>query len=269
MSLSRSISPAAPTWRRSGVARCVLAIAALAAISPARAGILEDDEARRAIIELRGRMGQLESRSNEQVGQLREEVQQLRRTLVELNNQLELMRTEEARLRGQNEQLARDVAELQRRQKDVTQGIDERLRRVEPQKVTVDGKEFTADPAEVQAYEAALTPLRNGDFAAAAPALANFLQRFPNSGYVDSARFWLGNAQYGRRQYKEAIASFRSFIAGAPQHPRAPEALLAVANCQIEMKDAKSAKATLNELVRAYPQSEAAGAARERLVTLR
>ncbi|HVE53150.1 MAG TPA: tol-pal system protein YbgF, partial [Ramlibacter sp.] len=41
------------------------------------------------------------------------------------------------------------------------------------------------------------------------------------------------------------------------------------ANCQIELKDAASARRTLDDLVKAYPQSEAAVAARERLARLR
>jgi len=246
---------------------CALLLAA--PLVGAQASIFEDGEARRAILDLRARVNQVEQRQTEQLNQLRDEIQQLRRTLLDVNNQLELMRNEVATLRGQKEQLGRDVAELQRRQKDVVQGIDERLRRVEPQKVAVDGKEFLADPEEKRQYDEALAPLRNGEFAQSATALSSFLRRYPNSGYVDSARFWLGNAQYGKREYREAIASFRAFIAGAPQHPRAPEALLAIANCQIEMKDSKAAKATLNELVKAYPQSEAAHAARERLVSLK
>jgi tol-pal system protein YbgF len=249
----------------------VLALAALLAVSSggARAALFEDDEARKAILELRNRVGQLERSNTEQGSALRDEIQQLRRQLVELNNQLELMRGEEAKLRGLNEQLVRDVSELQRRQKDATQGIDERLRKFEPQQVTVDGKTFNADPDEKRLYEEALAPLRNGDFAASSNLLSAFLQRYPRSGYVDSARFWLGNALYGKRQYKEAIASFRAFVSGAPQHPRAPEGLLAIANCQIEMKDSKGARATLGELLKVYPQSEAAQAARERITALR
>jgi tol-pal system protein YbgF len=81
--------------------------------------------------------------------------------------------------------------------------------------------------------------------------------------------FWLGNAQYGMRDYKEAMASFRSVVASAPDHPRAPEALLSVANCQMELKDAKGAKRTLDDLLKTYPKSEAAQAGKERLASLK
>ena len=237
-----------------------------------RAQLFPDNEARKAIVELRAseeaqskRIAELAAANKD----LLDQVQQLRRSLLDLNNQLEALRADLARQRGADEQLARDVAELQRRQKDIAQGVDERMRRLEPQKVAVDGKEFLADADEKRQYEEAFALIRGGDFAGAGTALAGFARRYPASGYIDSVRFWLGNAQYGKREYKEAIATFRAFVAGAPDHPRVPEALLAVANCQAEMKDSKGARATLSELVKKFPQSEAAQAGKERLAALK
>jgi len=163
----------------------------------------------------------------------------------------------------------RDVAELQRKQKDVQSGIDERIRKLEPVKVSLDEKEFLADPEEKRMYEEAFAFIRKGDFNAAAAGLSTFVRRYPQSGYVDSAQFWLGNAQYGRREYREAIGSFRALLAARPEHPKAPEAMLAIANCQVELKDTKGARKTIGELVQAYPKSEAAQAGRERLASIK
>ena len=194
---------------------------------------------------------------------------QLRRSLLELSNQIEALRNEMASMRGQNERLARDVADIQRSQKDITQGVDERLRKFEPAKITVDGKEFVADPAEKQEFDAALATLRKGEFAAAQNSFVAFMKRFPQSGYTSSALFWLGNAQYALRNYRDAVANFRTLVTLEPGHMRAPEALLSMANCQVELKDVKSARKTLEDLVKAYPQSEAASVAKERLVRLK
>ncbi len=254
--------------------RIATALLVLTAAS-AQAQLFPDNEARKAILELRASDEQTAKRLAELTAAnkaLLEQVQQLlplRGSVLELNNQLEALRAELARQRGVNEQLARDVADVQRRQKDIAQGVDDRIRKLEPQKVTVDGKEFLADADEKRQYEEAFALIRNSDFAGAATALTAFARRYPASGYIDSARFWLGNAQYGKREYKEAITSLRSFIAGAPDHSRVPEALLAVANCQAEMKDSKGARATLNELVKKFPQSEAAQAGKERLAALK
>jgi TolA-binding protein len=83
------------------------------------------------------------------------------------------------------------------------------------------------------------------------------------------ARYWQANALYGKRDYAAAIAAFRAFIARAPDSERAPEALLAIANSQAEMKDRAAARKTLDELLKAYPKSEAAVAGKERLAALK
>ena len=251
-----------------------LATAAMlaASLSSAHAAIFEDGEARRAILEMRQRVDGLQlsqQRSAEEVRKLGEENAQLRRSLLDLQTQIETLRAEQAKLNGQNEQLLRDVGELQRRQKDIAQGVDERLRQFEPIKVTVDGREFQADPAEKRDFEAALAVFRSGKFPDASAAFAAFVRQYPRSGYVPSARFWLGNAQYATREYKEAIGNFKQMLAEAPTHARAPEAALSIANCQIELKDTRTARKTLEDLLRAYPQSEAAVAAKERLSRLK
>ena len=251
-----------------------LATAAMlaASLSSAHAAIFEDGEARRAILEMRQRVDGLQlsqQRSAEEMRKLGEENAQLRRSLLDLQTQIETLRAEQAKLNGQNEQLLRDVGELQRRQKDIAQGVDERLRQFEPIKVTVDGREFQADPAEKRDFEAALAVFRSGKFPDASAAFAAFVRQYPRSGYVPSARFWLGNAQYATREYKEAIGNFKQMLTEAPTHARAPEAALSIANCQIELKDTRTARKTLEDLLRAYPQSEAAVAAKERLSRLK
>jgi tol-pal system protein YbgF len=104
---------------------------------------------------------------------------------------------------------------------------------------------------------------------AAANVFSDFTRRYPRSGYGVAALFWLGNAQYANRDYKEAIKNFSALLARAPDHARAPESLLSVANCQLELKDTKSARKTLTDVVKSYPQTEAATAATERLAKLK
>jgi tol-pal system protein YbgF len=147
--------------------------------------------------------------------------------------------------------------------------IDDKLKQSEPSKVSVDGREFNADPKEKADFDAALGVFRSGQFAQAQTAFAEFVKRNPQSGYNPSALFWLGNAQYATRNYNEAIANFRSMLSLAPDHVKAPEAVLSIANCQIELKDTRAARRTLEDLTKAYPQSEAAQAGRERLSRLR
>jgi tol-pal system protein YbgF len=256
-------------------ATLTFAAALLLAASPAQA-FLDDKEARRAIVELRERVTASETQVQEQLtglvsanAQLVEQLTALRRSLLELNNQLESVRGELARVRGGNEELARQVAVLQKGQQDAHQVFDERLRQFEPLKLTQDGTEISVMPAEKRAFDAALEHIRSGDFDKSAAELAEFRRRFPDSNYLPSVNFWLGNALYGKRDYREAINAFRAFVAAAPQHPRAPEALLALANSQAEMKDPRAARRTLDELMKNYPDSDAAEAGKQRLASIR
>jgi tol-pal system protein YbgF len=235
----------------------------------AHAALFEDDEARKAILDMRQRFDASQQRLNEDLRRANDDNAQLRRSLLELSGQIEQLRNELAKMRGQDEQLARDLAEIQRAQKDISQGVNDRLSRFEPSKVTVDGREFVADPAEKQEFEGALAVMRKGDFAGAQTAFTNFLKRYPQSGYKAPALFWLGNAQYALRNYRDAVVNFRALVAADAEHVRAPEAVLAIANCQVELKDVKGARKTLEDLIKAYPQSEAASVAKERLARLK
>jgi tol-pal system protein YbgF len=269
-------------WKHSTKILCrgMAVLVLFSAFQPAHAGLFDDEEARKAILDLRTRVDQNRQATDAQNAELKrlQETQLkaaeesntlLRRSLLDLQNQIEALRTELARLRGQDEQLARDVAEMQRRQKDMAQGIDERVRRFEPVKVSLDGREFTAEPAEKRDFDTAFAQFRKPDYAAAATAFADFIKRYPQSGYNPSALFWLGNAEYATKDYREAVVHFRSLIAAAPEHPKAPEAALGLANSQIELKETRAARKTLEDLMKVYPQSEAAVAAKDRLSKLR
>ena len=235
----------------------------------AHAALFEDDEARRAILDLRQKFDISQQRMSEDARKANDDNAQLRRSLIDLSNQIEVLRSEMASLRGQSEQLSKSVADTQRTQKDLTQGVDDRLRKFEPGKVTVDGREFAAEPAEKQEFETALAVFRKGDFATAQTSFLGFINRYPKSGYRVPALFWMANAQYALRDYRSAVANFRALVAADPEHVRAPEALLSIANCQVELKDSKAARKTLEDLVKTYPQSEPASVAKERLSKLK
>ena len=253
----------------------------------AHAGIFDDDEARKAILDLRQQITSLNATVNTSLSAAQqrntEEIAQLRKSMFELQNQIDKQKGEISQLRGDNEVLARNLAEMQIRQKDMlqaseqklqaveqrSQAVEQKLTKLDPVKVVLDGREFMADPAEKRDFDAAFALFRTGDFVKSQKALFDFFQRYPGSGYSPSALYWLGNAQYSNRDYKEAIINFRSMISKNPDHMRAPEAMLSIANCQLEMKDPKSAKKTLEDLMKAYSKSEAAFAGAERLRTLK
>lgn len=254
-------------------------IAGLMLAGTAQAALFSDDEARAAILELRRQVESLrielrdlradsERRLKTNREQLSDEIATFGRSLLDLQRQNELLRGDLARMQGAYEELARQVANAQRAQKDDAQNIMDRLAKLEPLKVAIDGMEFTATPGEKRDFDLALDTFRKGDFPTAQTYFVAFINRYPASPYSTSGLFWLGNAQYALRDYPNAISNFRLLLAKDPQHLRAPEALLSVANCQLELKDTVAARATLEQLIRAYAGSDAAKAASERLAAL-
>lgn len=248
--------------------RCVGVALLVGGFGSASAGLFDDEEARRAILdmrqvdaELRQQMDVLKRDGEELSRRSSNEVLELRRSLIDLQNQLDASRADAAKFRGQQEQTARDLAEMQRN----SQTLEGRLRKLEPMPVTLDGREFLAGPAERKEFESALAIFRNGDFAKAQISFQEFLGRHPQTGYRASALFWLGNAQYATKDYRDAMTNFRLLVSSGADHVRVPEAMLAIANCQLELKDLKAARKTLDELVANHPDSEAASAAKDRL----
>jgi tol-pal system protein YbgF len=289
--------------RPGGALAARLALACVLGLGlPQAHAFLTDEEARRAVVDLRARLTAMESELRARVAavedagkrrqadasaaaasqataqvaalasqmnsQLDAMLQTFQRSIFDLNSKIDELRTDVNNLRGANEQLTRDLSELQRVQRDVAQSFDDRFRRVEPVKVESDGREFTALPEERRQFEEAMRVLRGGEFDKALRALIAFQRRYPGSGYVDTARYWTANAHYVQRNHDAAIRAFRLFIDEAPQHPRAPEALLGLANSLAETRDRDGARRTLEELLKTYPRSEAAAEGRGRLAAL-
>jgi tol-pal system protein YbgF len=256
----------------------------LCLLGSAQAALFGDDEARKAITELRQkfelqkqdfetRLAQQQQRQAAEVEKLKAEnkeaAEQNRRSLLDLGNQLEVMRAEMAKIRGQEELNTRNLVEVQRRMKDLSQAFNDRLGRLEPGRVSVDGREFVVEPDERRDYEAALALFRAGEFDPSESAFLSVIKRFPRTGYAPLIYFWMGNAQYATGEYKAALQNFKNLLNLDPEHLRVPEAMLSIANCLLELKDSKGAKKALEDLVKRFPKSEAAAAAKERLARMR
>ncbi|CAG2127565.1 tol-pal system protein YbgF [Cupriavidus plantarum] len=234
----------------------------LLAATQAHAGVFDDDEARKAVITLRDQFNGFQATASQRIDQ-NSKVQ------LDMQNQLEGLRQEVARLRGQNEVLQNQVDTLQRQQKDYYADLDARLKKFEPQQVTVDGREGLSQPTEKPEYDAALKQFQSGDFKGAGSAFSSFARKYPQSPYLPLAQFWLGNSLYAQRDYKGSISVLQSMVDANPTHPKAPDAMIAIANNQLESNQKAAAKKTLENVVAKYPGTEGAQAASNRLKTLK
>ena len=277
----------------------------------AQAALFEDEEARRAILDLRQRLEnqrQTQLQSSEQTLQksleqsqkqfeilrkqveldLKQSKQDNRQAVLLLQAQIEALKQDIANLNGEREQLLREITLLQRALKEANVDIEERFQKMNSQlvkqeppatneeapksskvNVQVDGFEFLAEPEEKRDFEAAFVLFRKGDFAAAAKEFAQFVKVYSASGYKPSALYWLGSARFARRDFNEAIAQLKGLANDFPNHARTPEAMLTVGNAQLEIKQPKEARKTFNELLKLYPTTEAAAAAKDRLAQIK
>lgn len=254
------------------IALAVIVVLANGAAGSAQAALFGDDEARKAILELRARNAEQDKRIQERLdamnAELTRRLETAQRSQLELVNQIEALRQEVARLRGQNDILTNELASLQKRNRDLYGDLDTRLKALEPKPVTLDGRSVTIGRDEQGAYDAALVLFRAGDFQGAIKSLQTFLVRYPQSAYVPSAHYWIGNAHYALKDYRNAIASQQVVIDRYADTPRAPEALLNIAASQEELKQRTAARTTLQRLLKEYSDSESAKVAKERLAAL-
>jgi tol-pal system protein YbgF len=247
------------TFVKSSIAAALLAASSFAPMQ-ANAALFGDDEARKAILDIRARLDTMQNELNAKAD---------KGSSLELNNQNEQLRQEISRLRGQIEVLTNELANTQKRQKDFYVDLDNRLRKMEPQQVTVDGKEVSIAPVEQSAYDVALAHFKAGDYKNAGASFYDFTRRFPQSGLAPSAQYWLGNTYYAQRDYRNAIAAQQVVVKNYGDSPKAADALLYIASCQMELKDKPAAKKTLETLLAQYPQSQAAETAKDRLAALK
>jgi tol-pal system protein YbgF len=246
------------TLSKTSLAAALLALFATLPLQ-ASAALFDDDEARRAILDLRAKVELMKAELNTRIDSKSD-----KSSTLDLVNQNEVTMQEIAKLRGQLEVLANDVAVAQKRQKDFYVDLDARLRKLEPHQVTIDGKAASVDPSEQKAYDNALQLFKSGDYKTAATALQDFVRIYPASGYAANAQYWLGNAHYAQRDCKSAIAAQQLVLKNYPDSPKAADAMLNIASCQTELKD-KAARKTLQDLIKEYPDSNAAVTAKERL----
>jgi tol-pal system protein YbgF len=268
MNAPTPMPPNRPVPGRVALARLGAALLLAASAPSAHAQLFSDDEARRAILDVRGRVEQLQRDTLRRIEDLSARIDRLEQTTrgqLDLQNQIQAMRQEIATLRGQLEVQTNELAKTQRSQRELAGDIDGRLKRFEPVAVSLDGRQVNVDPAERRAYDGALAVFRAGDFRGAQSAFQQFAAAYPQSPYSPSVQYWIGSSQYAQKDNKGAIATLQTFAQRYPDHPRAADALLTVGNAQLDAGDRKAATDTFRLVTEKYDGSGAAQTARERL----
>ena len=196
-------------------------------------------------------------------------------------------------LRGELERLRFDIDAEVRRSKDSGGDIERRLQKLEAQPSALNTQGFSGSAAEASsspavppvvyappsaaaangaaaaeeqtAYLKAFEFLKAGKYDSAITGFRGMLDKWPQGNFADNAWYWLGESQYVKRQYKPALDSYTALIERFPASPKVPDALFKSGLTQAELKLVDQAKASWRRVMKDYPNSNAAGLARQRL----
>jgi tol-pal system protein YbgF len=206
--------------------------------------LFSDDEARKAILDLR---------------------KSLATTQLELQGQIEKLKADNAELRGKIEGLEKQSEDINSSQKTYYQDLDNRLGNFEPRTVTIEGVSGTIQPGEKKAYDDALNAFQAGSLKKADEGFSAFAAKYPKSPYLPLVLYWSGNSKYANKDYAGAISQLQNLIKKYPNHARVPAAMVTWGNSQLESGNKVAAKKTFSEIVAKYPDTDAAKDAQQLL----
>lgn len=130
-----------------------------------------------------------------------------------------------------------------------------------------------AAPADIAAdrgqYERVLALFRDGDLEGARRGFSTFIANYPNSDLAPNARYWLGEAYYGAKDFKRAIDAYDKVELDYPRSEKVPAAILKKGYAYLALKDKKRASSAFKQVVTLYPRSPEAGKASDKLVQLK
>lgn len=209
--------------------------------------------------------------------------------LMQQSQQSEMLLSEISALRELIEQQSYELETIKQRQRSLYLDMDRRLTNLEagpasvrrspvpapnttavrttaPVAATASNKSTGAAATGArQAYTGAFDLLKQGRYADSIVAFKTFLKQHAGSQYEDNAQYWLAEANYVSREYNIALEEFQALIARHPDSTKIPGARLKIGYVYYELKNWSSARETLEQVVKLYPDTTVAKKATERL----
>jgi len=116
-----------------------------------------------------------------------------------------------------------------------------------------------------QEYAAALATFRAREHGQAVLDFIDFLAKYPKHSLAGNAQYWIGEAYWAQRDYRQALVEFDKVFEHGPA--KAPDAMLKVGLCHLRLSDVPRAQQAWQRVVNEYPKSESAAMARSLLAT--
>jgi tol-pal system protein YbgF len=162
------------------------------------------------------------------------------------------------------EDTAKAMAAMEARLKKLEAALEESNARI-----AALSKSVATPQTPENAYKLAYDTFRNGETAKARDMFSAFAEQYPEHKLMPNARYWIGETYYIEKNYEQAIIEFQKVIKEYPGKEKAPAAMLKQALAFKELKDPKSARFVLQEIIDKYPQSEEYKAATDLLHKLK
>lgn len=189
-------------------------------------------------------------------------------SLLELAQKNDALQNELRGLRGQLEELQHGVEVLRTQQRDLYADLDKRIQTLESSKATAQTASVAAQVSDRDAYQTAFNLLKDSKYGEAAEAFSRFIGSYPQSGLLDNAQYWLGEAHYVLKDYAQAQRDFQTLLDSYPSSAKLPDALLKLGYTYYELKNYKDAKAALKRVVDQYAETNSGKLAQQRLAKM-
>lgn len=116
-----------------------------------------------------------------------------------------------------------------------------------------------------QLYDQASQDLTQGRYRMAIQGFREFVSRFPEEELADNAQYGVGECMFALSRFDSAAVEYAQVEARYPQGDKVPAALYKLALSQEKLGEERTARQTLEDMVRRFPLSGEAHLARERL----
>ncbi|MCU0606313.1 MAG: tol-pal system protein YbgF [Candidatus Edwardsbacteria bacterium] len=126
-------------------------------------------------------------------------------------------------------------------------------------------KPGAAGAGDKAAYDAAYLEVTRRNYGQAIAGFKAFIAAHPASSLADNARYWIGECLYAQGKYREAGTEFEQVVSAYPGQDKVPAAMLKAGLCRQELGEKAGADRWWRQLLGLYPKSPEALLAREKL----
>ncbi|MGE0591194.1 MAG: tol-pal system protein YbgF [Vicinamibacterales bacterium] len=123
----------------------------------------------------------------------------------------------------------------------------------------------TAGLSPTRMFETAWADYTAGQWSLAITGFEAFLKTFPRSEMADEAQFYVGETHFAQNRFAEAVAAYNQVIQGYPGSNSLPLAYYKRGLAQERLGEPDAARASWEQVIATYPDSDAGRLARQNL----